>query len=995
MTEHALTRARAEAHELQRIPLYPVIGEDRAADGVALVHVKGEDAILARFRDDIAGMWRVSGATGTMLVVVFARALVVKAEDAQGALRLIRTGSDEWSSFEMEGAGNRRTWANALPSRGRLRLWWHGQDELIQLSDEQQEPIERLWPRAEIIVHRPMRSHAASPTKASAPAALAVHHTKLENGMDKLPDLMRQTDKSLARRNEAHALSGILAGALRLFGTLLGGFRGSSPGTPRSTAGAAREERPSEPGIFSRLMGWMRWNTPLSAPLKNALQRRIEIVERLIRTGAVDEALRLALKLGAQNGQGRSRTLFPNRLPDARASLDFSVDRSRWSMPILAGPSFYDLRARYVDLARELAGRGDFRRSAYISSQLLGDHALAVRTLEQGGLLAEAAKLAHESGQHPSIVIRLLFKMGDHDGALAIAKRAACFEVLASESRREDPELHAFVLRAWTDELIATDQFRRALEVTDEAAEGAKGDRATGLLTARRAWLSRALSMRSGETFDADLVARALLSARWNEDDIPERVVKSFPDAPPGEGSEPFVGCLRDLQAIVAAPAIEARPALMALLRALVVHADQTSSEQAGFWAGPAARILEPFARATIEKASDALRREDIDDLRTLLLKASASVLAEDVRKLRSIYQSGAITTGAFIAAPEDGAGRERVICASMFANGQILLARGPGLIELLSRRGEQLWTGWLEDVVAIIAVGESRNAIIVQDDGRGAVRLARFSGTDAALTAIGALALRSWHEMTSESQWLVQIDGEVGALDLPALMEAHPRIVFLWSMQITNRLIVRCFNHDPLSPSWITLDLSPERQGVQEAWLLWQMRDLRTRLLTGGSARTYHASGAMGAEPLAFGLWSFQARQGFSTVTSLDPALNGTSMHLVDWSDAAETSLRSLSRRRADQFPGAIDSFQSDDFGRAHVLRPTPHNDGVETIVRSPDGARSFSLKGAAGLQLSLLTRAPLRSSDGGRVQAALFTDAFGRLHRLDLAAGVLLTLS
>lgn len=988
MTDHALIRARAFALQQDAPAATSVLPVNRPADGLCILLNERTDAksVLMRWRDNVIDVWRVAvddGVGRERLVLIFSQPMLVAAEDAPSALRLIRIGAGEWSSFE----GADVLLGTAVRGRGRLHLWWNGRCETVALTAERSLPLETLWPKPSVTVHRPSPSMEARdlPAKAQSHRMTVLQPQRVES-MRKLPDIMRQTDRDLVRRNQSSTLLGITMSVLRLFLPGVGG---------RSGEGEAGRAGANEPSIFSRLVGWLRWNTPLGAPLKSELARRIQVVDSLMRAGAIDDALRLALKLGSDANRDRmKRTFYPKRLPDARASLDFSIDHSRYSMPVLGDAGFHALRARYAELAKDLAARGDYRRSAYISSQLLGDHGLAVRMLEQGGLLAEAAKLAHESGQHPTLVIRLLFKLGDKEAALALAKRTGCFESLVIDSRGKDADFHAFVIKAWTDQLVETEQFSRALSVTDELVRGTSSlGGASVLASARRSWLVRALNGRPHGVFDAELIARGLLSARWSGDDFLDRALTAFPNVDKHAGQEPFIGCLIDLQDAMRRPESEARPALIAMLRAVLVHSDESAKEQATFWSGPAAIILESLARELLRKASESIRREDLDDLRSLLLKASSPVLAEDFRKIRSIYRSGPVATEARIMASRDQAVRAHPAQVCVFANGEILLSRQGGELELRGRRGEALWSGWLEDIVGLVAVGESRNALIVQRDRIDGVRLSRFSCVEQRVTPIGAVALAAWHDMTSENQWLVQIEGDVGALDLVELMSDQPRIAFLWSMRITERLLVRAFYHDPLSPAWLTVDLSPARAGVQELWTLWQGRELRTRVLTGIDVRKYASAGGPNADPLPFGCWRLHTRQGVPNLSSLNPAEVGASMQIIDWSDAAESAARRSHMRRVKKSESATDQFQSEDFGRVHVFMPVAKAATMEFRIANATG-RHLVLSSDIGINLSLAARAPVRARDGALTQVAVFADAFGRLHSLDLLHGVLLTL-
>ena len=79
---------------------------------------------------------------------------------------------------------------------------------------------------------------------------------------------------------------------------------------------------------------------------------------------------------------------------------------------------------------------------------MLNSHRKAALTLEAGELFAEAARLAIDAKLEPVLAIRVLFKAGELDAALALAKRDGCFDQLAEDNRLKDGRYHAFVAPA-------------------------------------------------------------------------------------------------------------------------------------------------------------------------------------------------------------------------------------------------------------------------------------------------------------------------------------------------------------------------------------------------------------------------------------------------------------------------------------------------------------------------------------------------------------------
>ena len=257
--------------------------------------------------------------------------------------------------------------------------------------------------------------------------------------------------------------------------------------------------------------------------------------------------------------------------------------------------------------------------AAYIWSQLLGNHLQGVLCLEKGGLYKEAAKLALDSHQDPVIAIRLYYKAGMHDTALALARRAACFDRLAEDSRKDNPEFHQYVLKAWTDDLIATHQPVRALEVTESIVASANAkDVNMDLIAARYDWLVMALEMDRENSAEGkispELAAEAIILAKWDGSDLDPEQVRDFPHAAISQ-SNIWAAAFDGFQSIVSG---EDTDDLKRLLFHLYRQANRHRIDQTGFWLGPAKLILDRLTRAVIAQAGDQLHRYEPHLLRRL-----------------------------------------------------------------------------------------------------------------------------------------------------------------------------------------------------------------------------------------------------------------------------------------------------------------------------------------------------------------------------------------
>ncbi|MES2055096.1 MAG: hypothetical protein V4564_04080, partial [Pseudomonadota bacterium] len=859
----------------------------------------------------------------------------------------------------------------------RIDLWWGGRQHLIALDTLTVVPIGMLWDAPRVTVHRstPRTVAVAADQAAVQDGAAPVSRAPVPPPGDGIA-VFDETNAALRDLEERTRLGAIFKQALAgLFGQrIVGEGQGNGPD------GAPPRER--GPSVFENLAGWLRWHSPLSKSLIAQFGDRLGMVEKLLASGDIDSALRLALKLGKESA-GKSRSLFPNRLPDIRAKLDFSFGGGGYAMPILGGDSYHALRMRYVELAKKLERDGDFRRAAYVHSQLLEDHRTAVLTLEKGELYRDAARLALDAKLEPALAIRMFYKAGELDAALALARRTGCFDQLAETSRTGHADFHAYVVRAWTDMLVATDQPLRALQVTDALADLAAPD--PELIAARRHWLGATLALEATHGFGSETIARGLVAARWTGEDFSPLGLVDFPFVSAIAGTGAFPLLLQQVQDLVRLDTADARRNMLDLLHALTRFARPGREEQAGFWSGPAAIIVEVFARSLLEVASDALTSHDMQALRGLLGMADLHVFATDLGKLAKLhvapslgYESWRLPPATTIASP--------IRLGCLLHNGTMVVWRENTLLQLLDPDGRPLWQGNVSDITALIAVGSSPNVIIVQhpDDGPG--QLTRFASHRRSFHAIGRADLVAHHDVTSEGQWMVQIGGEIGAIDLAALCADVPGVEWLWSCALTDRLRVVAFFHDPSTPAWITRNAERGRAGLLELWSLRHGGELTTQLCNPAPA-------VMRPPYLAPRDWFWSAQHGSNRIEAADAS--GAVMPCVAWSEQVERQVAAVMTDRHETLPG-FDTFQSTDFHRTRITFTAA--DGAVPATTRVQGAANkmarMTVEHDVEMPLTLIARGMTIGGSGsageGVDQSArvLFADPHGRLLRVDVAA-------
>lgn len=924
---------------------------------------------LRPIREAVRGIWRGPLGAGadapTLILVALAAPMQVDAATWPSALPLVATRGATLTSFVREaGAPAAETRPLGSVNIKRLELWWGGQSHRIVVEALENLPIADLWSMPRIHIHHPaarVRAAKVAMGTAGGVAGGAAGEGTAEAGRAPVSrasvpiaedgaDLLRDMAAQLKATEERTRLSSIVRQAFgQLFSTRLFGAGGGG-----SESGGQGTRSPRQPGLLENLAGWFRWHTPLGNGLRSQFGERLGVVEKMIASGDLDGALRLALKLGSDNPSKKPPSRYPGQVPGARATLDFDLAGEDFAAPIFGDGAYYALRARYLQLAEQLERNGDFRRAAYIHSQLLGDHHRAVLVLEKGQLFQEAAKLAIGSRQEPALAIRMLFLAGENDAALALARRTACFDQLAEDSRKKNPAYHAYVIKAWTDVLLATGQPLRALQVTDHLTEAAPID--DPLLTARRDWLHAALGVDEGENVDGELAIRGILTAA---------------------GGAPEAAILDWLGAVIRGDAEDAGMLLLDLLGHLSRLGAPDRAEQAAFWQGPGQAFVEDFARSLIATASSTLAPRDLDALRSVLSRAELPVLETDIGKLTKLHVSP-VKPDREWQVPPITVERPAVKCACLLGNGNMLVWRESRLLQLLDRDGATVWQQNVSDVTGLIAIGSSPNVILVQAQQDGTSLLTRFASHSRTFHAIGKVALAAHHDITSESQWLVQIGGEIGALDLVKLCAPPPRIEFLWSCALTDRLRVIAFGHYPDGASWITRDVSQDRAGVVEIWSLKSTGELTTSVCL-------PARGDELSKPLPPSDWCWSIQHGVNLMKTTDGETPGKAMFIAPWSEDQERQARLFAAARARARMSDFDTVQACDFARPYVGKVTPANgDGTRTTIGEPGEktpAMILKCHGAAKFSCVSRGRRGANPKAGTQAGAVLLADDHGRL--------------
>jgi hypothetical protein len=230
----------------------------------------------------------------------------------------------------------------------------------------------------------------------------------------------------------------------------------------------------------------------------------------------------------------------------------------------------------------------------------------------------------------------------------------------------------------------------------------------------------------------------------------------------------------------------------------------------------------------------------------------------------------------------------------------------------------------------------------------------------------------------------MVQIGGNIGALDLAKLCAPAPAIEFLWSCALTDRVRALAFAHTGSGPAWLTVDISPGRFGVVEMWVFRPNGELVTNLCTPPRI-------AGGPEFPPPGDWFWETVAGSGRIGS---TADRRWMTINSWTDRGEESARFLASRRRGA-DARIDRFQPCDFGRAYVSFAAREIAGeapwVDTSVVDPGGVVPPMIL-QHDMALACLARAVPAQARAGRKAdaptALLFGDEGGRLFLVDAKA-------
>lgn len=968
MVEQSFASRRGGPRVAFAFPTTPMLDAGLPSTGFALIGSCVEDLFkLKSVRNMLIGAWQGQIVTDLgeqpVLVILFSDPISLVSLHLGNVLRLSPINGRLLASFAMQ-PGNRTNAVHTIETSAlsQIDIWWNGKRQHIKLYTENRLSLSELWEMPEIHVHPLLRDSAEETDRTAGSVSeqgIGEQTARLMTARQaQIPikgDAEIGFDDALNRDRDLDERTRLKSIAAQLWGKLSG----------RKTGQGGEQGQEEGPGILSNMAGWLLWHTPLGLPLAKQLAERMKLVERLMASGDADSALRLALKLGSANTEARKK-IYPTKLQGMRTSLDFNISSSRFAAPIIIRGNFTNLYAQYDAFAKMLEKKGDFKRAAYIRAQLQENYEEGVRTLARGKLFLDAAKLAVDAKLAPILAIEMFYKAGEHTTALALAKREDCFDQLAEASRKKDPEFHAYVLRAWTDRLIATNQPLRALQVTDFLADDALVDQ--NLLERRLSWIDMIFNETGADTPSPEAIARVLLSAEWHNE---KNALATFAIGNTHNGYSREIITLDTVQNWVND---KESGRLSELFDHLFRMANLQSTEQASFWKLAAPIVIERIALALISQSEGLLSQNQKDGLRSLLQKAKLEVLVTDIRKLK-LQNSDEAPKQKKWYLPPSTAQASPASQGCLVGNDTMVVWRQSGLLQLLDPKGRILWQGNMSQVEALIPIGSSSDILIVQQV-ENAKLLSRFSTSKHIFSTIGQIDLTAYHDITSDGQWLVQIGEQIGALDLAKLCALQPDVEFLWSSRSAPSVEVISFLHRNSNPQWLTRDISDtQRNGLLESWSLQNGRTLKTWLISITSNRDAKKT------PARF--WSWNNYHNIQPSTK-----SGWGAHSIDWTLELETEYCDIIQHERAQGQYYVDQFMSCDHSRA-ILHFDKNDKNIVECISAGRDKRTMILHSDDEITLTCLARGTSPSSvkeyTADRSNMLLFAASDGRLLFVD----------
>ncbi|HSN24704.1 MAG TPA: hypothetical protein VLT45_00415 [Kofleriaceae bacterium] len=322
---------------------------------------------------------------------------------------------------------------------------------------------------------------------------------------------------------------------------------------------------PAGPGSQTPQLSWLDrvrsrialalWRSRLGGTLGRRhaayLRRLVEMFDR----GQLEEALRHAIPLGGEGGDGR----LSLGVPRPRESLALTLGaRAKASIIPVADVAMAMMRERYRAAAARLEQTGRIDEAAFVLAELLSDPTAAIALLERHKRYAVAAQLAEARRLEPGLIVRLWFLAGDRQRAIDLARAHRAWADAVARLEKAGDSRASILRMMWADHLADTGDFVQAVE-TAWPVESSRG-----LI---EAWIDRGIALEGSAA--ARLLVKKLVIAPSSFPKIAPAVLEILARVSDADATRQRLAVAVEL--INSPPSAElqtlARPAARALLR--------------------------------------------------------------------------------------------------------------------------------------------------------------------------------------------------------------------------------------------------------------------------------------------------------------------------------------------------------------------------------------------------------------------------------------------
>ncbi len=230
----------------------------------------------------------------------------------------------------------------------------------------------------------------------------------------------------------------------------------SGQGSGRATSTESREQKPKR-ALFAKIL----LRTPAAQLFARKHQKYLHDLEKAFDRGDLEEALRNAISVRDAESLGMSLSLPSQRhqlapttrTPNCGPSVPWGTDTRTM------------LRERYRKAAQQLEQKGRFVEAAFVLVDLLGVPVEAVAMLERHQQWTLAAEIAEGHKLEPKLQITLWWRAGNHERAIAIARRHGAFDAAIALVASSDPDSARQLRIQWMRSLTTAGSYREAVVV--------------------------------------------------------------------------------------------------------------------------------------------------------------------------------------------------------------------------------------------------------------------------------------------------------------------------------------------------------------------------------------------------------------------------------------------------------------------------------------------------------------------------------------------------